>query len=610
VKPDLSVSATPVLAEFESAGLLGWGDVHAATKIGFLYGEPDDRVRLALALTVAALRAGSVCLDLTDVRNLVPPDAETTGPVPADLWPDDAEWRAALRISPMVAVGPDAPTGRPLRLVDDLLYLERYWRDESIVADDLTRRQTTTVIATTPAAYDTDALRGAIDTLFSNAHPDVAQTTAVAVALLTPVSVIAGGPGTGKTATIARVLAGLLELGVRAPGIALAAPTGKAAARMEEATADAAAQLPGSLGAGLAALHAQTIHRLLGWVPDSRNRFAHNAGNPLPHDVVVVDEASMVSLPLMARLLEALRPDARLILVGDPDQLAPVEAGAVLSDIVEAVPPPPAALSAVLRDLGLPPSRAVVRLRTNWRFSGALAELAEAVLAGDDDEALRIVNRKDPAIFVGPDEGATDVQRRATDAALAMIAAATRGDAAAAIQALGRHRVLCAHRHGPFGVSSWTRKIETWMAAAGAGLVFSDPWYPGRPLLVTQNAPDVGLWNGDTGVVVADSGGPRACFARGHAIASYSVFTLDEVETAHAMTVHKAQGSQFDQVTLVLPPPDSPLLTRELLYTAITRAREHVTLIGTEDSLRAAVRRKARRASGLAARLGQPVVDE
>ena len=406
-------------------------------------------------------------------------------------------------------------------------------------------------------------------------------------------------------------LAALLSLGARPSDIALTAPTGKAAARMEEAIGQAGAQLPGALGAGLHEFRAQTIHRLLGWVPDSRNRFAHHRTNPLPHDVVVVDEASMVSLPLMARLLEALRPEARLILVGDPDQLAPVEAGAVLADIVDAGSPPSDALQAALGALGLPPSEPVVRLRTNWRFSGALAELAGAVLAGDDDEAIAIIERGDPALTIAPDETHADVRGRAVDAGVAMVRAARRGDERGAVDALTRHRLLCAHRHGPYGVATWTRRIESWLTDVEPGLVTRDPWYPGRPLLVTQNAPETGLWNGDTGVVVGGPAGVHACFPHGRDIAAYSVFVLDQVETAHAMTVHKAQGSQFDAVTLVLPPPESPLLTRELLYTALTRAREHVTLIGTYDALRAAIQHRARRASGLATRLHfQPILDE
>ena len=640
--PDPSVGASGLLAKAEALGLLSWGDVHVATKLAFLFDEPDERVAFALALTVATLRAGSVCLDLSEVRGLALGADDAVVEVPDDLWPDDGAWRAALRDSPLVAVGAEAPTGRPLRLVGELLYLERYWRDESVVAEQLLARR-----ALPPTRPDAARLREVVGQLF-DAEPDQSQATAVTMALLSPVTVIAGGPGTGKTATIARVLAGLLALGTPPARVALTAPTGKAAARVEEAIAEAAARAPAEVRPALGQVRATTIHRLLGWTPDSRNRFAHNAGAPLPSDVVVIDEASMVSLPLMARLLDALRPQARLILVGDPDQLAPVEAGAVLADIVDAhllspagpspqafppgpsvpttfappstspvtpttaVPSPapaaaptpaPSELAGELAQLGLPPSGPVVRLRRNWRFSGTLAELAKAVLDGDEDEAVRLAAGGDPSVAFGADAGATDVRDRAVDAGLRLARAARAGDARTAVEALSVHRLLCAHRQGLYGVSWWTRQIEGWLAQADPEFSFAGQWYPGRPLLIGQNAPDLGLYNGDTGVVVEDAEAVRAYFPRGRDLVPLSVFALDQVQTAHAMTVHKAQGSQFDAVSLILPPPESPLLTRELLYTAITRARSHVTLVGGEDALRAAIRRRARRASGLAARL-------
>jgi len=615
-------STHTLLADFQSLGVLSWGDVHVADTIASLYDETDERAILALALAVGALQAGSVCLDLAHVRQTLLPDAEDTQPVPDEWWPDEAGWRAALESSPMVALGSDAPTGRPLRLAGDLLYLERYWNDEVAVADQLIARRCRVVDG--PGA---EAVRQALDSLPAGVlRADETQTAAVATALLAPVSVIAGGPGTGKTATIARLLAALAALG--GPRVALAAPTGKAAARMDEAIAavlggasrDATAMPPGhgdrssdgSVGidppgtSGTHPLpHAQTIHRLLGWTPESRNRFVHRASNPLPDDVVIVDEASMVSLPLMARLLEALKPDARLVLVGDPDQLAPVEAGAVLADIVDAPNPLPPSASAELSELGVDAGSAVVRLRTNWRFGGPLGDLATAVRLGDADDALRLASLGGDEIAFGPDEDAVGLKDRVLGCGLAMLDAGRRGDADAALAALGTHQLLCAHRQGPHGVSWWNRQAESWLAAADPGLSPGQTWYPGRPILVTQNAPDLGLFNGDTGVVVGDD----ACFERGGRRSAVSVFLLDQVQTAHAMTVHKAQGSQFDAVSLILPPPDSPLLTRELLYTAITRARSRVAIVGSPEALRAAVTHRARRASGLAARLRQGIAD-
>ena len=436
------------------------------------------------------------------------------------------------------------------------------------------------------------------------ADGDSWQRQAAAVSVLSRVAVVAGGPGTGKTSTIARIIAALQ---LAHPGqqlrLALAAPTGKAAARMDEAIAQWLRRLPAD-AVPPHDLRATTLHRLLGWRPESRNRFVHDRSRPLPQDVVIVDEASMVSVTMMSRLLAALRPQARLVLVGDPHQLAPVEAGAVLADIVEAEQPPADELSAALAAVGLPASGPVVRLRTNFRYTGAIERLARAVLAGDEDSALAIATSGAAEVQLAAGAGETDLADQVVGAGLAVLAAARSGDVTAALAALDEHRLLCAHRSGPHGVSWWSRQVETWLAAADESLRVAGEWYPGRPLLVTANSPDLGLYNGDTGVVVrAPDGRLRANFSRGGSVSSISPYLLESVQTMHAMTVHKAQGSQFRRVTLILPPPDSPLLTRELLYTAVTRASDRVTLVGSAESLLAAVRQRARRASGLRERL-------
>lgn len=598
---DLASSLAPgLLLEVHSTGALAWADVHVAQKVGHLYGEADQRVQLAFALTVRALRAGSTCLELSRVGSESFEHHEELVAVPVQLWPEATAWRNAIASSKLVREGESGPGDRPLRLIGDRLYLERYWQEETVVADELRQHR-----ATEPEAPEPGLLRAAKLEFLTSEDPD--QTVAAIMPSLVGVTVIAGGPGTGKTRTLARLLAVLHRTLPRPPLIALAAPTGKAALRMQEALSesfhDSQAPLPPDLVAALAGLKATTIHRLLGWVPGSRTRFVHHQTNPLPHDVVVIDETSMVNVTLMARLLAALRPQTRLVLIGDPDQLAPVEAGAVLADIVAAPAPVTTTLQQQLTDLELPQSGPVVRLGHNYRSVAGITALADAVRQGDVAAAVQLATEGTPGVSFAQSSSETDLIEQLTTTNLELVQAARRGDVEAAVQALDRHRLLCAHRGGPYGVSNWSKQVEQWLVAALPDFDLAATWYPGRPLLVTQNAPELGIFNGDTGVVVQTGTTLQACFARGHEVHRVSPFLLDAVQTIHAMTVHKAQGSQFERVSIILPPPESPLLTQELLYTAITRAKSEVTLIGSTESLALAVGRRARRASGLKDRL-------
>jgi exodeoxyribonuclease V alpha subunit len=589
----LARAATGVLAAFNAAGVLEPADVHVATRIARLGAESADDVVLALALTVRGVRLGSVCVDLGAVRGTVLGAGDEPVDVSGLPWPEPAAWTAACAGSPLVADGPEAADGRPLRLVDGLLYLERYWRQEELVRTELGARADAA-----DATVDLDRLRTGLDRLFgAEGDPrEHRQRLAAAVAALRPVTVLAGGPGTGKTTTVAKILRLLRDRPGAPPRIALAAPTGKAAARLQEAVRDAGVDdLP----------TASTLHRLLGWQP-GRSRFRHDRFDRLPYDVIVVDETSMVSLTMMARLLDAVRPDARLVLVGDPDQLASVEAGAVLGDLARAPGRPEPHLDAALGALGLPAGvvNGVVTLDHVWRFRGAVAAFARAVQAGDADAALALLRAgTDDLEFVETDSAAAPPAVRAdvVEAGVALAEAARRTDVAEALAALERHRVLCGHRRGPYGVARWSREIERWLAEAlDAGAAEHDEWYPGRPVLVTANDYDTGLYNGDTGVVVATDDGPRVAFP-GRTLLAPS--RLADVATVHAMTVHRGQGSQFARVTVVLPPAESPLLTRELLYTAVTRARTFVRVVGSEAAVRAAVARPVSRASGLRHRL-------
>lgn len=595
---DLAVSLGPgLLRDIHATGALGWGEVHVAQKLAHLYGEADQQVQLALAMTVRALREGSTCLETDQVEQTrFETDAEDNARLPEGMLPELGGWLTAIRASPMVREGTEGVGERPLRLVGRRLYLERYWQEESRVVAELTDRRNAPIQAPPVSALAS----AAIELLGEGVDPD--QAVATVVPLFCGVSVIAGGPGTGKTHTLARMLAMLWRTSDTHPLIGLAAPTGKAAVRMDEAMDSALRSMPADLHAELSKCRASTIHRLLGWVPESRSRFQHHRGNPLPHDIVVVDEASMVSVTLMARLLDALRPDARLVLVGDPNQLAPVEAGAVLADIVDAAPVEVPALTHGLTELGLRQSGSVATLTHNHRSDRGIADLASAILAGDVDAVLELAATT-PGVSFAETVEQTGLRERVTSAGVAMIRAARTGDVETALAQLESHRLLCAHRHGPYGVASWSPMVERWLAAALPDFDPTSPWYPGRPVLITQNSPDLGLFNGDTGVVVDSFGQLRAHFARGGRTQAVSPFLLDAVATIHAMTVHKAQGSQFDEVSLILPDPDSPLLTRELLYTGVTRAETKVNLIGTKEALAQAVGTRARRASGLRDRL-------
>jgi len=637
-------AATTLIAQFHAAGVLGLADVHTATAVGRMAGEDDEQVLLAVALAVRALRGGSVCVDLATVAASVfeasDEQAVATGELP---WPDPDGWVARVAASPLMINGATAPGTRPLRLVETTVYLERYWREEETVREQLQTRR-----AAEPLLVDRDRLRAGLGRIFvkDQLDPDEPdrQRIAAAVAVLGRVTVLAGGPGTGKTTTVAKLLALLTDQ----PGpcrIALAAPTGKAAARLAEAVAEATAQLPAEDAARIGQLSAATLHRLLGSLPGERGRFRHHAGHHLPYEVIVVDEMSMVSLPMMARLLEAVRPDARLVLVGDPDQLTSVEAGAVMADITAAATrsaplaatqtgedaesgqqnphllhtrpgqAPYADLAALTDDgrgLPLPDdiTGGVVRLTHTWRFGGAIGDLATAIRQGDDEQVVAIVtDGHDDVRFVETTDTLTAdqvplVRDLVRDTAQRLARAAGRGDIPEALDALDTHRLLCGHRTGPYGVSRWTHEVEHWLDAVGVRSHGSrSPWYPGRPLLITSNDYDLNLFNGDTGVVVDTADGLRAVFPRGSGWVSHAPARLEQVQTVHAMTVHRGQGSQFTHVSFLLPPEDSPLLTRELLYTAVTRATTTVTVVGSLAAIRRAVLRPANRASGLRTRL-------
>ena len=562
-----SATATGVLRTFNEAGVIDSSDVVVAQRLTALAKDTDERVALAVAFVVRAVRAGSVCVALADVEQHT---------AIADLpWPPAGEWLAAVAASPLT-VDPTV-----LHLDDGLLYLDRYWIEECRVAED--------VLALAGARRSGSVPD--INRLFPDSFAE--QRGAAQLALSRALTVLTGGPGTGKTTTVARLLALLAEQaeldGKPRLRIALAAPTGKAAARLLEAVQLEVDALANVDRERLPALAATTLHRLLGSRPDTSSRFRHNRENRLPHDVIVVDETSMVSLTMMARLLEAVRPDSRLLLVGDPDQLASVEAGAVLADLVEG-------LTAVV-------DSPVATLVTPHRFGESIGALADAIRDGDADAAVRVLAAGGEHIeWVDVHQPAEVLRKVLVPHALRLREAAVLGDADAALKTLEQHRLLCAHRRGSYGVAYWNRQVERWLSEQTDMPLWAD-WYVGRPVLVTANDYGLGLYNGDTGVAVLRDGGLRAAMATSAGPVQFATGRLADVETMHAMTIHKSQGSQAVEITVLLPPTDSRLLTRELLYTAVTRAREKVRLVGSAEQLRAAVTRRAIRATGLSRRL-------
>ncbi|MFN8124928.1 MAG: exodeoxyribonuclease V subunit alpha [Candidatus Nanopelagicales bacterium] len=607
---DLSVRAAGLLEPFQSAGVLGTGDVQVAAAVLRIAdpsprgGSDDELVALATALCVRALRHGSVTVDLTRVGDQasVSDDGEVATGLP---WPDPTTWLDALEHHPAVARG-EHVADRPLVLSDVHLSLQKYRKLETTVRDALVARCRPDAGSTSDERVDDD--RRILAELFPDPAPD-RQRLAVAAVLSSRLTILAGGPGTGKTTTIARMIAALRLREGPALRIALAAPTGKAAARLQDAANAELAGLPGG-GDTTEPVEAVTVHRLLGWFPDPARPFRHDRNHPLPHDVVIVDETSMVDLPLMSHLVDAVRPDARLVLVGDPDQLASVDAGAVLGDLVAVrAEPPGGPLITRLAPRDEPGSVSgcgTVTLTDTHRFHGGIADLAAALRSGDADRVVEVLTDAtvDDVVFtdsatVTPDDTAR-LRHEVTVWAETVTSCARSGDAAAALTALDHYRILCAHRRGPHGVSQWNALIRSWLPRRT-----DDHWQEGQGVIVTRNDATLGVHNGDAGVVVAGRGGPVVAFARPGEPLLIPAIRLADALPLDAMTIHRAQGSQFAEVTVVLPDPESPLLTRELLYTAVTRARERVRILGSEAAVRAAVERRVVRASRLTERMTQ-----
>lgn len=575
-------------------------DDHFARLLARLAGSGGRLAELA-AHTSRWIRDGHSCLDLAALAGQLNRADEL----------DD--WRETLRKSPVVGAPGE---WRPLILDQgDRLYLYRYWDYERRIGDALLSR------AQAPAAVEIKQIKTQLEALFGPSDPQRVnwQKVAVATAALRQLCVISGGPGTGKTYTVVRVLALLAAQNpARPPLIGLAAPTGKAAARMQEAIREAKQTLAVDEAIRAAIPEtASTIHRLLGVQPNSIH-FRHDRSNPLPLDALVVDEASMVDLALMAKLLDALPPQAKLILVGDGDQLASVEAGSVLADICGRAEGCSPVFAQRLADVSgervpaadgaVPPiADCVVRLRESRRFrsEGGIGQLARLINAGDADGTLALLRGDDPELGWRSAAGTEQAFSAAVRHGYAgYLQAMAEGEPVEEVLArFNGFRVLCGHRSGPSGVEAINRDVEAALARAGM-IRRGQVWYPGRPVMITQNDYNLRLYNGDIGIALpGEDGELRVYFEADGGIRRFHPARLPAHESVYAMTVHKTQGSEFERLLLLLPPEPSRVIDRRLLYTAATRGKMRVDIWGREAVLRAAVTTSAPRGSGLAARL-------
>ncbi|MES3025963.1 MAG: exodeoxyribonuclease V subunit alpha [Pseudomonadota bacterium] len=544
-------------------------------------------------------------------------------------------WSAQLGACDQVWQVGELDFDQPLVLDGERLYLRRYWRDETVVAHSIRAR------ALALREVDVPNVRHWLDVLFASGRRDESpdwQKLACAVALRGSVAIITGGPGTGKTYTVARLLALLFAVAPDAnrQRIALAAPTGKAAARLKQSIDKALGELAEKVGAALPLRElnarmgaARTLHSLLGARPGTR-AFAHHQGNPLDVDVLIVDEASMVHLEMMAALLDALPPTATLILLGDKDQLASVEAGAVLGDLcrdaqagaysaatlayVEAASAE--TIPAQFMGAAGPLAQQTVMLRHSRRFGGPIGRLALAVNAGDVAASEAILRAGDGAVHWIEHAHQKHVVQLALDGRagegggyrgyLALVRDGAAGEHEAwvrtVLHSFEAFRVLCAVRDGEWGVAGLNAAIELRLEAEGL-IKRRSEWYVGRPVMVTRNDYGSGVFNGDIGLTLADPARPgslRVYFLEGDNVRSVLATRLRHVETAFAMTVHKSQGSEFRHTVLVLPPDRAAPIARELIYTGITRASTVFTLVSPGSAaLGEAIACSTRRASGL-----------
>jgi exodeoxyribonuclease V alpha subunit len=665
-------STVTALGPFREAGVLESVELHVVDWLGALVGESRPDVLLALALAVRAPRFGHVCVDLGSLQLdelCGEPEAQPpTRLVALELPADRAAWLQRVAASALVVRPGGSDVTRPFVLDGTLLYTDRYYGYQQRLGEQLRARLAGLMVPTSPKL-----LQQGLQLLFpASAERGLGrQQLAAATALLRALAVISGGPGTGKTYAVRGVLTLLWAQwatermpSAAAPGprVALAAPTGKAALRLQQSLLSeleshlqlAAKALPSGrsaeqLAVFLTSLQPATIHRLLRWDPANPTRFGHHAQHPLPYDVVVVDEASMVDLALMAKLVDAVAVEARLLLIGDPHQLSSVEAGTVLADLCGSLPVAQPRLSRgfatrldELAGLAEPlaqaelvaapgPYDAMVRLDENRRFApdSRIGRFARACVQSDAAAARELLcglkRHPELALLSHRADGAlgADAARILVDGyrpyLLELLAGGRDNETRAALHArvlllFDRFRVLTAHRQGQLGVGAINQAacelLQGDRALARSGLRTRAEYWVGRPILVSSNDYTVRLFNGDVGIVVADERRERkVAFPDAGGVRYVAPARLPEHDDAFAMTIHKSQGSEFEHALVTLPERDSPVLSRELIYTAVTRARRRLTLVGDLAVLQRALGKSVRRASGLERELweaGQP----
>lgn len=562
------------LSEYRALGLVELLDAQLARSLARMASDSSPEVELAIALTSRNVRHGHSCFPVGISAEEIWPHE----PTKSDPLPGAAQWKEALRQSRLTQGGPlvlDA-AGR--------LYLRRYWQLEQDIARELAARSALPPII----AEDASWLEAALDRLFPG-RADSLQRYAARNALRHRVSLLCGGPGTGKTTTVAAIVAliiqGRLQDAKAAPKVMLLAPTGKSAARLGEAVRKAKSRIeaPDEILREIPE-RATTLHRALGMRREGM-RFARSADLPLEADVIIVDEASMVDLGLMRQLLDAAPREATLLIVGDPDQLTSVEAGSVLRDLVTA------STETWWRDR-------VTRLTTTYRYDEKqpLGQLVASIRAGEGATVSALLEAKaDDVVWSPSDRLHEELDRAAAHWAKALATL----DRKEHFELRGRYVMLSPFRRGAIGTQRLGSAIQERLPHPGSGTPRV------TPIIIEQNSHELRLYNGDFAMLV--DGEPRVATVQSEAdgFREIAEARLPRFSEAFALSVHKAQGSEFDEVLLVLPEEDAPLLTRELLYTAVSRARKRVRIVGPKQVIRAAIERRAQRYSGLVEAIGE-----